>query len=85
MATAETDIGSGLAEIVEEVTGVKKDEVTPDKNFVDDLDVDSLSMVEIAVQTEDKYGIEIPDERMRGMRTVRNVVDYIKRVTIGRS
>ena len=61
MATAETDIVSGLAEIVEEVTGVKKDEVTPDKNFVDDLDVDSLSMVEIAVQTEDKYGIEIPD------------------------
>ena len=85
MATAETDIVSGLAEIVEEVTGVKKDEVTPDKNVVDDLDVDSLSMVEIAVQTEDKYGIEIPDERMRGMRTVRNVVDYIKRVTIGRS
>ena len=85
MATAETDIVSGLAEIVEEVTGVKKDEVTPDKNFVDDLDVDSLSMVEIAVQTEDKYGIESPDERMRGMRTVRNVVDYIKRVTIGRS
>ena len=85
MATAETDIVSGLAEIVEEVTGVRKDEVTPDKNFVDDLDVDSLSMVEIAVQTEDKYGIEIPDERMRGMRTVRDVVDYIKRVTIGRS
>mgnify|MGYP001507800175 FL=1 len=85
MATAEPDFFSGLAEIVEEVTGVKKDEVTPDKNFVDDLDVDSLSMVEIAVQTEDKYGIEIPDERMRGMRTVRDVVDYIKRVTIGRS
>ena len=85
MATAETDIVSGLAEIVEEVTGVKKDEVTPDKNFVDDLDVDSLYMGEIAVQTEDKYGIEIPDERMRGMRTVRDVVDYIKRVTIGRS
>ena len=52
---------------------------------MDDLDVDSLSMVEIAVQTEDKYGIEIPDERMKGMRTVRDVVDYIKRVTVGRS
>ena len=46
MATAETDIVSGLAEIVEEVTGVKKDEVTPDKNFVDDLDVD-LSLIHI--------------------------------------
>ena len=85
MATDERDIVAGLAEIVEEVTGVGQAEVTPDKSFVDDLDVDSLSMVEIAVQTEDKYGIEIPDERMKGMRTVRDVVDYIKRVTVGRS
>lgn len=85
MAADERDIVAGLAEIVEEVTGVEQTEVTPDKNFVDDLDVDSLSMVEIAVQTEDKYGIEISDERMKGMRTVRDVVDYIKRVTVGRS
>lgn len=85
MATDERDIVAGLAEIVEEVTGVEQAEVTLDKSFVDDLDVDSLSMVEIAVQTEDKYGIEIPDERMKGMRTVRDVVDYIKRVTVGRS
>lgn len=85
MATDERDIVAGLAEIVEEVTGVEQAEVTPDKSFVDDLDVDSLSMVEIAVQTEDKYGIKIPDERMKGMRTVRDVVDYIKRVTVGRS
>ncbi|ALE19381.1 acyl carrier protein [Lawsonella clevelandensis] len=85
MAADERDIVAGLAEIIEEVTGIEQTEVTPDKKFVDDLDVDSLSMVEIAVQTEDKYGIEIPDERMKGMGTVRDVVDYIKRVTVGRS
>ena len=85
MAADERDIVAGLAEIIEEVTGIEQAEVTPDKKFVDDLDVDSLSMVEIAVQTEDKYGIEIPDERMKGMGTVRDVVDYIKRVTVGRS
>lgn len=85
MAADERDIVAGLAEIIEEVTGIEQTEVTPDKKFVDDLDVDSLSMVEIAVQTEDKYGIEIPNERMKGMGTVRDVVDYIKRVTVGRS
>lgn len=85
MAADERDIVAGLAEIIEEVTGIEQTEVTPDKKFVDDLDVDSLSMVEIAVQTEDKYGIDIPDERMKGMGTVRDVVDYIKRVTVGRS
>ena len=85
MAADERDIVAGLAEIIEEVTGIEQTEVTPDKKFVDDLDVDSLSMVEIAVQTEDKYGIEIPDERMKGMGTVRDVVDCIKRVTVGRS
>lgn len=85
MAADERDIVAGLAEIIEEVTGIEQTEVTPDKKFVDDLDVDSLLMVEIAVQTEDKYGIEIPDERMKGMGTVRDVVDYIKRVTVGRS
>lgn len=79
------DIIAGLAEIVKEVTGVQQSEVTADKNFVDDLDVDSLSMVEIAVQTEEKYGIEISDERIRRMRTVQDVVDYIKHIAAKRT
>ncbi|HHY07604.1 MAG: acyl carrier protein [Lawsonella sp.] len=78
MAPNEQDIVTGLAEIVEEVTGVEPAEVTLDKKLVDDLDIDSLSMVEIAVQTEDKYGIEIPDEKMKGLRTVRDVVQFIR-------
>lgn len=79
------DIIAGLAEIVKEVTGVQQSEVTAGKNFVDDLDVDSLSMVEIAVQTEEKYGIEISDERIRRMRTVQDVVDYIKHIAAKRT
>lgn len=81
MATNEQDIVTGLAEIVEEVTGVEPAEVTLDKKLVDDLDIDSLSMVEIAVQTEDKYGIEIPDEKMKSLRTVRDVVQFIRNLS----
>lgn len=58
MAANQEEIIAGLAEIIEEVTGIEPSEVTPEKSFVDDLDIDSLSMVEIAVQTEDKYGVK---------------------------
>jgi len=69
-----------LASIVEEVAGVDASEVTSEKSFVDDLDIDSLSMVEIAVQTEDKYGVKIPDEDLAGLRTVGDVVNYIQKL-----
>ena len=72
-----TEILAGLAEIVEEVAGIEKAEVTADKTFVDDLDIDSLSMVEIAVQAEDKFGVKIPDDELANLKTVGDAVDYI--------
>ena len=80
MAASQEEIIAGLAEIIEEVTGIEPSEVTPEKSFVDDLDIDSLSMVEIAVQTEDKYGVKIPDEDLAGLRTVGDVVAYIQKL-----
>ena len=80
MAVTQEEIISGIAEIIEEVTGIEPSEVTPEKSFVDDLDIDSLSMVEIAVQTEDKYGVKIPDEDLAGLRTVGDVVSYIQKL-----
>jgi acyl carrier protein len=67
----------GLATIVEEVAGVDAADVTIDKSFVDDLDIDSLSMVEIAVQAEDKFGVKIPDDELANLKTVGDAVDYI--------
>lgn len=72
-----TEILSGLAEIVEEVAGIDAAEVTTDKLFVDDLDIDSLSMVEIAVQAEDKFGVKIPDDKLAELKTVGDAVNYI--------
>jgi acyl carrier protein len=80
VGASQQEIISGLAEIIEEVTGIEPSEVTPEKSFVDDLDIDSLSMVEIAVQTEDKYGVKIPDEDLAGLRTVGDVVAYIQKL-----
>jgi acyl carrier protein len=72
-----TEILSGFAEIVEEVAGIDPAEVSVDKSFVDDLDIDSLSMVEIAVQAEDKFGVKIPDDQLAELKTVGDAVDYI--------
>lgn len=74
---ANEEITQGLATIVEEVAGVDAEEVSVDKSFVDDLDIDSLSMVEIAVQAEDKFGVKIPDDELANLKTVGDAVDYI--------
>ena len=66
-----------LAAIVEEVAGVEAAEVSAEKSFVDDLDIDSLSMVEIAVQAEDKFGVKIPDDELANLKTVGDAVSYI--------
>jgi len=79
MAMTEQEILTGLGEIIDEVAGVSADQVTPDKTFVDDLDIDSLSMVEIAVAAQDKFGVEIPDDQLKDLKTVQDVVDYVRR------
>jgi acyl carrier protein len=77
MTMTEQEILTGLGEIVEEIAGVPADEVTPGKSFVDDLDIDSLSMVEIAVAAQDKFGVEIPDDQLKDLATVQDVVNFV--------
>jgi acyl carrier protein len=74
---ANEEIEKELADIVEEIAGVAAADVTPEKSFVDDLDIDSLSMVEIAVQAEDKFGVKIPDDELANLKTVGDAVNYI--------
>ena len=72
------EITSGLAEILEEVAGVNPDDVAEEKSFTDDLDVDSLSMVEIATAVEDKFGVAIPDDELGNIKTVGDAINYIE-------
>jgi acyl carrier protein len=82
MAMTDLEILEGLGEIIEEVAGVPAADVTPDKTFVDDLDIDSLSMVEIAVAAQDKFGVEIPDDQLKDLKTVQDVIDFVKRAEV---
>ena len=78
MAT-QTDILTDLAVIVEDIAGVDAADVQLDKEFIGDLDVDSLSMVEIVVAAEEKFGVRIPDDEVKNLKTVGDAVDYIEK------
>ena len=82
MTVSQEEIIAGIAEIIEEVTGIEPSEITPEKSFVDDLDIDSLSMVEIAVAAQDKFGVEIPDDQLKNLKTVQDVVTYVQNAEV---
>ena len=71
------DILGGLAAIVNEVAGVPVEDVQLDKSFVDDLDIDSLSMVEVVMACEDKWGVKIPASEVKNLKTVNDAVTFI--------
>ncbi|MBH0776473.1 meromycolate extension acyl carrier protein AcpM [Nocardia bovistercoris] len=80
MVATQDEIVAGIAQIIEEVTGIDAAEVVPEKSFIEDLEIDSLSLVEIAVQLEDKYEVRIPDEDLSSLRTVGDAVAYVQKM-----
>lgn len=77
MAHSESEVLAGLAEIVNDETGIATDAVQMDKSFTDDLDIDSISMMTIVVNAEDKFGVKIPDEQVKDLLTVGDAVSFI--------
>ena len=73
------EIVKELAVILNEVAGVDQSKVSSDKSFLDDLEVDSLSMVEVVMGAEDKFGVKIPDEEVKNLKTVGDAVTFIKK------
>jgi acyl carrier protein len=78
MALSEQEILSGLAEIINEETGLAADAVQLDKSFTDDLDIDSLSMMTIVVNAEERFGVRIPDDDVKNLKIVGDAVSYIQ-------
>ena len=77
MALTQADVLSGLAEIVNEETGIAASDVQLEKHFTNDLDIDSILMMTIVVNAEDKFGVKIPDEEVKNLETVGDAVNFI--------
>ena len=66
-----------IKEIIVDKLGVEDGKITMDAKFIDDLGADSLDTVELIMQFEEEFGIEIPDEDAEGLLSVGKAVDYI--------
>jgi len=77
MAHTQQEVLAGLAELVNDETGIATDAVQMDKSFTDDLDIDSISMMTIVVNAEDKFSVKIPDEEVKNLITVADAVNFI--------
>tara|TARA_B000000565_G_C23547854_1_gene286370 strand:+ start:57 stop:290 length:234 start_codon:yes stop_codon:yes gene_type:complete len=68
-----------VVEIVCNQLSVDKEEVTPDSSFVEDLGADSLDTVELVMEFEEEFGVEIPDEEAENITTINSAVDWIEK------
>jgi acyl carrier protein len=66
-----------VKDLIHESLGVKKEDVVGTASFIDDLNADSLDIVELVMTIEKEFDIEIPDDEAEKIRTVQDAVDYI--------
>ncbi len=67
-----------IKNVIVEIKDISGDEIKMESRFEEDLEADSLDIVEMLMLLEEKYDIEIPEEDAEKMKTVKNVVDYIE-------
>lgn len=63
--------------IISEISGYDEDEITPDKNFFEDLEIDSIKAIEVTVALEKKFKISVRDEDVPNITTVRQAVELV--------
>lgn len=67
-----------LKKIIVEIKDIPEEQITLKSNFADDLEADSLDIVEMLMLLEEKYEMQIPEEATEKMKTVQDVVDYVE-------
>ena len=67
-----------LKKLIAEQLGVEENRVVPSASFTDDLDADSLDLVELIMSLEEEFNVEIPDEDAEKIVTVKDAMDYLK-------
>lgn len=73
-----SDTFEKISEVIADKLGVEPSKITPEAKFVEDLGADSLDTVELVMQLEDEFNLEIPDEEAEKLTTVSSVVEYIE-------
>jgi acyl carrier protein len=67
-----------LKKIIADQLSVNEDDVVPEANFIEDLNADSLDLVELIMSLEEEFGVKIPDDDAANIRTVQDAMDYLQ-------
>jgi acyl carrier protein len=76
--TTGDDIFDRVTTIIAEITDIPKSELLPSKNLREDLEIDSLTTVELAVTIQDEFDIEVADEKLKELKTVQDIVNLVE-------
>ena len=73
-----SDVGQRIIEIVAEQLGADKSQISRETSFINDLGADSLDTVEIVMEIEDEFDIDVPQEDAEKIQTVGQAIDYVE-------
>lgn len=72
------EIEEKVIEVIMEQLDVTREQCLPEASFINDLGADSLDLMELIMEMEENFGVEISDEELQNLRTIQDVIDYIR-------